>query len=373
MKDRVENRLEKSNGLRKALPVVKYLIVLGLIAISVYYTIKDAELVKVANTLGSADYLWVLLSIPVTLLSHYLRALRWKTMLKPILKVKSVYNLFKAVMIGYAANAVTPRGGELLRPYVYARQEKVSFTSTFATIIVERFLDLLTLLSIFGLSLILFKDRIVQALKIVFEKMNVDIQPSNFLFIILILTVVFLVSFYPPVIKFFLRIFLKPFTKRFPFAQKLYDKIFELFEKFIKGFSIIKEPKQYLRIFGESLFIWICYGIPNYLMFFVFDFQSTLHLGVDDAFLILIVVGVAVTIAPTPGALGVHHVAVRFALIILYGIPEEQAVAYAIVTHAVNYILSILVGGYYYLQKRKDIPMDNAIIEESSTEPDTAG
>ena len=367
MKENIKEKIENSSPwVKRLLAVFKYIVVIGLIAISVYYTIKETKPEALAYTLSNADYLWILLSVPVIIASHFLRAWRWKAMLRPIIKVKSVYNLFKAVMVGYAANAVTPRGGEFLRPYVYARQEQVSFTSTFATIIVERFLDLITLLSLFGLSLIIFYDQITYALKITFDMMNVNISPSSFLYFVLLFTVVLIVSFYPPIIRFFLRMIVKPFS------QKLYDKISELFEKFRKGFGIIKEPRQYFRIILQSVSIWVFYGIPNYLMFYAFDFPSKYGLGADDAFLILIVVGVAVTIAPTPGALGVHHLAVRYALIVLYGISEEEAVAYAIVTHAANYILSILIGGFYYLQKRRDIPSNEEISSELDEPPAVA-
>ncbi len=330
--------------------VIKIVVTLILVAVSIYFTFKDTNFSKLGKSLENANYFWVVISIPIVLFSHYLRAVRWKIMLKPIIKVKSVLNLFKAVMIGYAANAVTPRGGEFLRPYVYARKENVSFSSTFATIIVERFLDLLTLLVLFGFALLFFQDKIIYALDVIFEKMNVDINPHRFLTISLIILTVLIFSFFPPVIKFILRIIIKPISKSF------YEKILGIFEKFRKGFAIIKDPTEYLRIAFYSLAIWFCYGLPNYLMFYAFGFQSRLHLGVGDAFLLLIIIGVSVTIAPTPGAVGVHHVAVRLAMVILYGLNEQDAVAYAILTHAVNYFLSITLGGYYYIRNKKIIP-----------------
>ncbi len=328
--------------------VVKIILAVALIVISGYYSVKDTNPDDLVKALQSANYLWVLLCVPIILFSHYLRAVRWKIMLKPIIKVQSVYNLFKAVMIGYAANSVTPRGGELLRPWVYARKEKVSFSSTFATIIVERFLDIVTLVVLFGVALLIFQDKILQALEIVFDKLNVNIEPQNFLFLILIVTVVMIISFFPPVIRFFLRIFVKTFSEKF------YHKLLSLFEKFRKGFAIIKDPSEYLRIAVHSILIWVCYGLPNYIIFLAFGF----NLGVDDAFFLLIITGVATTIAPTPGSIGVLHVALRLALVIIYNFSEQDAVAYAIVVHGVSYLVSTLFGGYYYIKHKPDMPAE---------------
>ncbi|MBM2815962.1 MAG: integral rane protein [Ignavibacteria bacterium] len=358
---------ENSNNIRKLLKgtklktFFKFAISIILILVSGYYSIKGIPLSDIQNTIIQSNYLWVILSIPFILLAHFLRGMRWKTMLEPIGEVKSYLNLFKAVMIGYFANSVTPRGGELLRPYVYARSEGFSFSSTFATIIVERVIDLLTLLTLFGLSLLLFSEKIIFALEATFTRLNVNISPANFLSLIVIIVFVLIISFYPPFIRFFLKILIRPFS------HKIYERLISLFDKFQKGFAIIKKPSRYFRMAMESVAIWICYGAPMFLMFYSFGFQARLNLTPGDAFLLLIVVGVAVTIAPTPGAIGVHHVAVRWAMMALYatsGLTEREAVGYAILTHGTNFIVNTLVGAYFYLREKKIIPETEKISEE---------
>jgi len=143
---------------------IRYSLAVILIIVSCYLALKDVELSKLYDTIVSADYLWVLLPIPVIMLSHWVRALRWKTMLNPILKHSSTWNLFSAVMIGYAANNVVPRGGELLRPYVVSRREKISFSSTFATIVVERIIDVIALVLLFAGVFFFFRNQIINAL-----------------------------------------------------------------------------------------------------------------------------------------------------------------------------------------------------------------
>jgi len=308
-----------------------------LVVVSVYYTLKDIDLVKLWHIIVHADYLWVLMPIPVSLLSHWVRAMRWKTMLKPIAKVHSTWNLFSAVMAGYAVNSITPRGGELLRPYIYARREKISFSSAFATIIVERFIDVIILLMMFAGVSFFFSEQIRTALP--------SLHADKFLIPSALIIGVLILSFWPPFVRKMLKVFI------YPFSHKFYDKLSGIFDRFVKGFAIIRYPSQYFRLIVESLLIWLLYTIPLYMMFFSFGFQKTANLGFGDAILLIVISGIAFTIAPTPGAVGVYHLFFQRALVNLYGIGAEEALAYATVTHAINYLIQVIVGGLFILRE----------------------
>ncbi|MCL5991996.1 MAG: flippase-like domain-containing protein [Bacteroidetes bacterium] len=337
---------------------LRFTISIVIIIASLYYAFKDINFRELLRIIVNADYFWIILSVPVITLSHWVRAMRWKTMLEPALKKKSssVWNLFSAVMIGYAANCVIPRGGEFLRPYVYSRREKISFTTTFATIIVERFIDVITLVLLFGAVFLFLSDKVIQALPNL--EPNYVIVPVSIIFGVLIL------SFYPPFIKLFLRIIIKPIS------VKLFDKLNEAFEKFLKGFAIIRTPSQYLRLIIESVGIWFLYTVPMFLMFFSFDFQSKFHLGFNDATVLIIISGIGATIAPTPGAIGVYHVLIQNAMVKLYGISPEEALAYATLTHAINYLVQVGIGGLFFLRENiKKIPQMGEITQELEDVP----
>lgn len=325
---------------------VRFLISAILIIVSVWYATRDIDFKELWNIIINANYLWVILSVPVILLSHWIRAMRWKTMLEPALRIKSpsTWNLFSAVMIGYAFNCVLPRGGEFIRPFVIARREKVSFTSTFATIIVERVIDVITLMMLFAFVFLFLSNQVISAFT--------EIDVNKILTIVLLIIFVGIVSFYPPVFRFLIRIILKPIS------QKFYDKISDLFEKFVKGFAIIKSPSKYLKLSFESVLIWFCYTVPMYLMFFSFNLHTTANLDFWDAILLIVISGIGVTIAPTPGAFGVYHVLIRDSMILFYGLRSEEALAYATLTHGVNYLIQVIVGGLFFMRENvKKIPL----------------
>ena len=256
-------------------------------------------------------------------------------------------------MIGYLFNCVLPRGGEFIRPYIYSRREKVSFTSTFATIIVERVIDVITLVALFAFVFFFLSDQIVRT----FTKIDVNQVIMVFGLIIF----VGFASFYPPVFRFLIKLVLKPISEKF------YDRISQLFEKFLKGFAIIKSPSRYFKLSFESIAIWFCYTVPMYLMFFSFNFHANANMGFSDAILLIVISGIGVTIAPTPGAVGVYHYLIQTAMVMFYGIQKEEALAYATLTHGVNYLQQVLIGGLFFMRENiMRIPIQENYVSENS-------
>ncbi len=336
----------------KARTILKYSISLILLVISIYFTVDGIDFGKLYSAILDIDYFWVIVPLPIVVLSHLMRAIRWKLLLSPFHIADSVLNLFSATMVGYLFNNVSPRGGELVRPYIYSKREKISYSSTFATILVERILDLITLGVLIAVVLTWNSDQVLKA----FPK---DTDPMKLVIISGLILLIMFLSLYPPTIKFFLDKVIKPFS------EKIYIKLADLFEKFRQGFAIIKRPSKYARIAVESIFIWILYALPLYLLFFAFGFENTYSLGIEDALLLVIVSGIGVTIAPTPGAIGVYHYLVTTALVQLYGIDSETGLAFATVAHAASKLMELLLGGMFFIRENiKEIPSEEELEED---------
>jgi uncharacterized protein (TIRG00374 family) len=79
--------------------------------------------------------------------------MRWEVMLRPLQKHTSLWRIFSATAIGFTAVVLFGRAGEPVRPYLIAKKEGVSFSSQVAAWVVERMLDLLMVLVIFGMAL----------------------------------------------------------------------------------------------------------------------------------------------------------------------------------------------------------------------------
>jgi len=320
----------------KARDIIKNVLIGIVLILSIYYSLKGIDLVQLWNYIKTANIWFIIIPVPIMVLSHWFRATRWKVILEPIKKDVKMRNLFATVMIGYAVNNIIPRGGEIVRPWVYAREEKISFSGTLATIVLERLLDLFMLVLLFGIVFIYFSDKIIAV-------MPTSINYENIAMIILLAAVVLIICFYPPFFEFLIRILIKPIS------EKLYHRALDIFNKFGQGFAVIKNPKKYLNLLFQSALIWFLYALPLYIMFYAFSF-ATHGLDFLDSVLLLVSSGIAFTIAPTPGSVGVFHIVVKLILVSFYGIQPEQALAFATVNHGVGYLVQVLLGGYYIIK-----------------------
>src|SRR6266853_2349983 len=125
---------------------IRTVIVLALAAGLVVLFLRNVDIRLVAGEILRARLRWLAVSLAATLLSLVIRSFRWQYLLEP-LGHASFSNAFRATAVGFAASSILPaRAGEVIRPYFLARHENMTATGAFATIILERVLDVLTVL-----------------------------------------------------------------------------------------------------------------------------------------------------------------------------------------------------------------------------------
>ena len=132
---------------------VRLLLGIAVSAICVWWAMREVEPAQVWNALKRADYRGFLAVMGLTLLGFWIRAFRWRWLLSTA-KPLGIGSLYSATMIGFMANNLLPfRLGEFVRAWALGRRENLSKTTVFATVVVERVVDMITLLAIFGISL----------------------------------------------------------------------------------------------------------------------------------------------------------------------------------------------------------------------------
>ncbi len=115
-----------------------------------------------AASFRHVDWSWLSLAFALVLATYVGRCLRWEVMLRPLRKDASLWRLFTATAIGFTAVVLFGRAGEPVRPYLIAKNEGVSFPSQIAAWIVERILDVLMILLIFGIALTQVSNSAIQ-------------------------------------------------------------------------------------------------------------------------------------------------------------------------------------------------------------------
>jgi len=130
-------------------------LLLAIIAGLIYYRLRQSPFrwEDFKRTFLGVDWNWFAAAVALIYLSYSGRALRWRVMLRPLKPNPGLWNIHAATIIGFTAVFLLGRPGELVRPYLIAAKERLSFSSQMAAWLLERIFDLLFVLLIFGYSL----------------------------------------------------------------------------------------------------------------------------------------------------------------------------------------------------------------------------
>ncbi|MFM8179108.1 MAG: lysylphosphatidylglycerol synthase transmembrane domain-containing protein, partial [Candidatus Kapaibacterium sp.] len=306
--------------------------------------LADVDVRVLVERFLDTRYGLALLSIPIVILSHFVRAWRWQTLLGPIRSEPvSMFNLFSAVMVGYAANNILPRSGEVLRPFVLHRREELGLSGCVASVLVERFIDVVNLLLFLALAMFVIGDRLQHVLPSAdLPRIVNSIAISSLL--LLIVLVVFAAT---TVVESILRVLISPLTK------SGWSTVENALASFKSGLRIIQRPREYPVLLFQSFLIWLLYILPVYVMCKAYPAEVLQSRSFLDACIILLVMAIATTLTPpVPGGFIVIPAMLAGALIPLFGCSREDAAAYAFLTFMLNYVPVTVIGGLFMLREQ---------------------
>ena len=106
---------------------------------------------------------------------------------------------------------------------------------------------------------------------------------------------------------------------------------------------------KYTMIIVLSLLIYFFYALSLYVPFYAFQSLAGHNLDFGASVILLTISTIAFAL-PAPGALGTYHQFLSFALTRLYGVDDVTALSYVIITHEVGYIITSVVGVYFFLK-----------------------
>jgi uncharacterized protein (TIRG00374 family) len=318
-----------------------------LIAIFLYLAFRNVNLTELADILKTTNYLYVFIGMFIGVIGgSIVRAVRWGIMLEPIKPNIPFKSLFSTTVIGYMVNNLIPRSGEVLRPYLLGQHEGISRTSAFATIIIERIIDTVSFLIMFGIAIVYFKGRIAAAIPQIGFAI-VLLAALTFLLLFWIIFTMFKTELSLKVVKFF--------TKFLP--AKLHVKVDNLFTSLVNGFNILKKPALLVKIGLYSVLLWAVYLCSTYIPFYSFGIltgSGNLATALWDANLLLVMINVAMFV-PTPAATGPYHWITTVTLVSVFSVTESKALGYATATHAMAFLIYLAVGLYYFITSQYKI------------------
>jgi uncharacterized protein (TIRG00374 family) len=264
------------------------------------------------------------------------RAYRWKMQLEPLGRQVTFADTYHAMMIGYLANLVLPRMGEVFRCSVLKRSSNIPVQASFGTVITERLIDMVMLLSLFGIAFLVEFDRLHNYFISLFSDRYASIQADKtFLYVVVGVIIAAILGLLVTVIFFLNHLRQNRFLR----------KIISLVQGLLAGiFSIAKLQNKPVFI-GHTLFVWLTYYLMGYLSFFALP--ATAGLSPMAAFAVLVIGSLGMSV-PVQGGIGVFHMMVTSTLL-LYGVSKEAGMAFALINHTSQTLMVVILGGISFI------------------------
>ncbi len=312
--------------------IIQFIVLLSVGILLTWLSLRSVwtEREKIADSFKTANYFWVIISMIISLFSHFLRAYRWNYLLKPAGYSVKPANAVGAVLVGYFANYGLPRMGEITRCTLVTKYDKVPFEVALGTVITERIIDLLLLLVIFVLTLFAqFSQLSDLASKYIFNplmsKLSGMAQHPAQLIILIVLCLGVVVGL---------------FLVRKKISQALTGKFGTIIKGFGKGLGSVKDIDKKFQFIVLSLAIWAAYFYSLYACFFAFS--GTSGLGQSECLVLLLFGTFGVVFSP--GGLGAYPAIITALLLFTYHVEKISAVAFPWMAWTSQFILIVVLG-----------------------------
>lgn len=320
-------------------------------AAALYFAFRNVPIRDLLSYLASINYFWVLPALAMVMISFWLRAVRWRIILESTREI-NVWHAFHPMMIGFMINCVLPgRLGEIARPVILQKREKVPFTTGLATVAAERIFDICLLLLLFIVTVSLIRIR--PDVDLTFGKYQLNRATLDIIFggmlklaVVLISGIILItigkvrefiygIIMASPNLLFFAGRSLKDDLR-----QKVCKPVIKIMENMAQGFALIRYPKKVMLCSIFSLLIWSLLAFSYYL----FSLGSPgINLTFFELSVVMVIICFFISLPSVPGWWGLWEAAGVFALS-LFGVSPKEAAGFTLANHALQVFPVIIVG-----------------------------
>jgi uncharacterized protein (TIRG00374 family) len=323
-------------------PKAQFAIGLVISVLALAWTLRPVRLDELWAAIKSFHWIWSLPFLVLTFVSMWFRALRWHYLMLPTRSLRP-RRLFSPMMAGFAINSLFPaRAGEFLRASVLSVREQLSFSSVFATIVLERVFDSVTLLVMAAVTFsMLHIDPHMQVTygnlpPLTGEKLR--FASLQFSYFCAAMVVFCLAILWAP-----LRQMVQKIIIATPFAPgRLRHQLAQMIESFATGLESIKSLRSVILVILYSIGVWVAVGAS--MMVLAYGFPG-MKMSLVEGIAITVITCIAILIPAAPGYWGLMEIGIVFGMLVLnvekdYG----RALAYAFVCHSLQIFPIIAVG-----------------------------
>jgi hypothetical protein len=320
-------------------------------AVALYFAFRNVPIRDLLSYLASINYFWLLPALAMVMISFWLRAVRWQIILTSARKI-TVWHAFHPMMIGFMINCVLPgRLGEIARPAILQKKEKVPFATGLATVAAERIFDICLLLVLFIVTV--SAVRIRPDVNLTFGKYHLNRATLDLIFngmlklgVVLICGII-LISIAKVRDFFYAIIMAAPNLLIFAgqniknsIRQKICTPLVGIMENMAQGFALMRYPKKVILCSIFSLLIWGLLAFSYYL----FSLGSPgINLSYFELSVVMVIICFFISLPSVPGWWGLWEAAGVFAMS-LFGVSSKEAAGFTLANHALQVFPVIIVG-----------------------------
>jgi uncharacterized protein (TIRG00374 family) len=309
--------------------ILQFIIFLSLGVFLVWFSTRsftENEINKVKSLVFNAKPSIIAPCIIIIILSHYIRAIRWKMLIKPLGKSPGTVNVFLAVLTGFFFNLLFPRLGEVMKCSLLGKYEKIPVDKLIGTMVAERVLDLICLALVILLAISTQIDLVGGYAKELFDQILLKINASPTAILSLIILLLSLGTLgYMLYIKF----------RHSSFLLKIKNWI----KGIVEGLISVRKVENKFMFIVYTMAIWFLYLASIRVGFYAM--QDLVQLGWVPSLSIL-TFGSFAMIA-TQGGIGAYQFAVQKTML-LYGVKEVSGLAFGWLLWSVQTVMLFITG-----------------------------
>jgi uncharacterized protein (TIRG00374 family) len=290
-----------------------------------YFAFKGIDFFGALSIIAHSSLYYIFLYVIIFLISHYLRSLRWRIMLKSVKKDLSEVNLFGSVIIGYGVSCVIPRLGELYRGLFLGKWEGISRSTILGSIIVERFIDVISFAFAAVLSIIIFPGNLLTEI----NWLRISLLIGFIFIVVFTLFLIIIIKYEEHLIHAFIKISKK-------YNEKFASKLEKLLTTLIDGLACVKGVKNLSLIILISSLILFAYALNSYVGFYIIDMGDYGKINFGLAWVVMTISAFG-SLIPTPGGVGTYHAISIYLLVQIYNFDSQISAAYALITNFITY------------------------------------
>ena len=308
----------------------------GVSLLFLWWALKGLSFAEVWHHAARANIGLVLAAVAVATVTFVMRIFRWRLILRaddggPVDRLP----MWHAIAIGFMANNVLPfRAGEVLRAVAITRLAPVKFSTALSSLVLERLFDGIAIIGLLFLGLVTAG---IPATTKIGDVVVADAATNMAILCVILLAACAATLLFPEFAKRAIRTLVP--------SPRIADRLAQFVDGVRGGVQALASPTRVAAVTLWSFLMWLFNAVSFWIGYRAFGIE----VGYGGAILQQSILVLGIAAPSSPGYVGVFEGIVK-AVLALFGVPANIAVAFALTYHLTTFLPITLLGFFSLLR-----------------------